>query len=511
MPAQQADSKTTWFLADLSEATSSNGLPVEVPFLIGRREGSDMSLSCISVSGKHAELDLKDDKLWINDLKSTNGTFVNGTRISNATELKADDIVQFGSMVFRVYRQGATSASKRSEMQTLESDIPESAQGRFARLLRVGVVPFFQPVFDLTADEPQLRGYEVLGRGRLPGLCTPDEMFTAAKEMEKTAELSESLRKRGIEVADVNFSSRKMIFVNTHPSEISSDRLGESLAKIRAIHSDRNFTIELPAAILEMRESMSVIQAATEGMNIDLSIYGFDAKSIRLDDLQRLAPKVVKFSNRLIRDISNADSTKQKLVASMVKMLIELDIQPMAERVETVAEHVALKRLGFQLAQGFYYGRPSSVDDCLEYQGAARQVSNSEAVEYGDQGSEGFSEVQADEIAVETAETFGKQISGADASVQWLLRQPSDNYTIQIMVTKSKSIAVEYVGGQSEPDAFKVVSGMGTRCHLFSVLHGSFSERTEAKAVAEMYSNSTCCPLVRKFASVQAEAKKRLR
>ena len=510
MPAQLANSKTTWFLADLSEDTSSNGVPVEVPFLIGRRDGANMSLNCISVSGKHAELDLKDDKLWINDLRSTNGTFVNGTRISDATELKADDIVQFGSMVFRVDRKGAKSAGKRSEIQTLESDIPESAQGRFARLLRVGVVPFFQPVFDLTADEPRLRGYEVLGRGRLPGLCTPDEMFTAAKEMEKTAELSESLRKRGIEIADVNFSSGKMIFVNTHPSEISSDRLGESLARIRAIHPDRNFTIELPAAILEMPESMSVIQAATEGMNIDLSIYGFHAKSIRLDDLQRLAPKVVKLSSSLIRDISNADSAKQKLVASIVKMLIELDIQPMAEMVETAAEHEALKRLGFQLAQGFYYGRPTSVDDCLEHQGAGRPVSNSEVVESGRQDSKSCSEAQTDEAAVETAETFRKQNSGVDASVEWLLRQPSDNYTIQIMVTSSKSIAVEYVGGQSEPGAFKIVPGMGARCHLFSVFHGSFSSRTEAKEAAGKYSDSTCCPLVRRFTSVQTEAKKRL-
>ena len=510
MPVQTANSTTSWFLADLSDDAISNGVQIEVPFLIGRRDIADLSLNCISVSGKHAEFDLKDNKLWINDLKSTNGTFVNGTRIFNATKLKADDIVQFGSMVFRVYREGAESASKRSEIQTLESDIPESIQGRFARLLRVGVVPFFQPVFDLTADEPQLRGYEVLGRGRLPGLCTPDEMFTAAKEMEKTAELSESLRKRGVEVADINFSPQKMIFVNTHPSEISSERLGESLARIRSIHPDRNFTIELPAAILEMPESMSVIEAATEGMNIDLSIYGFQAKSIRLGDLQRLAPKVVKFANSLIRDISNADSAKQKLVASMVKMLIELDIQPMAEMVETAGEHEALKRLGFQLAQGFYYGRPSSVEDCLEHQGAGRQVVNSEAVESGAQDSDGFSEAQTDEVAVETAETFRKQNSGADSSVQWLLSQPSDNYTIQILVTTSKSIAVEYVGGQSEPDAFKIVSKMGTRCHLFSVFHGSFSSRTEAKEVADNFSGSTYCPLVRKFTSIQKEAKKQL-
>ena len=162
-----------------------------------------------------------------------------------------------------------------------------------------------------------------------------------------------------------------------------------------------------------------------------------------------------------------------------------------------------------RLAQGFYYGRPSSVDDCLEHQGAGRPVSNSEPVESGDQDL-GSCEAQTDEVAVEPAENFRKQNSGVDASVKWLLRQPSDNYTIQIMVTSSKSIAVEYVGGQSEPGAFKIVPGMGARCHLFSVFHGNFSDRATAKEEAEKYKSSTCCPLVRKFTSVQTEAKKRL-
>lgn len=518
MPALSTSSKISWSLVDLSEDTSIDDIPVQVPFMIGRRQSADLPLGCISVSGKHAELFLKGSDLWINDLQSTNGTFVNGTRISESTQLNVEDIVQFGSIVFKVGRQVEEPVGNRSEMQTVESDIPESAQGRFARLLRVGVVPFFQPVFDLTADEPQLTGYEVLGRGRLPGLCTPDEMFAAAKEMEKTAELSESLRKRGIEVADANFSSGKMIFVNTHPSEISSDRLGESLARIRSIHPDRKFTIELPAAILQVPESMSVIEAATQGMNIDLSIYGFQADSIRLADLHRLAPKVVKFSNSLIRDIQNADSAKQKLIASMVKMLAELDIQPMAELVETAEEHETLKRLGVQLAQGFYYGRPSSIDDCKEVQNSERQESKSEPVSCDHEDADSAvcgSEVDSSDANVcfseaDTTETSRSPKSEKESDSQWVLSQPADNYTLQIMATTSKTISSDYINQQDEPNTFLVVPGMGTRRHLFSVFHGSFNDRDAAKAVAKQLKDSNCCPLVRRFKSVQAEVKKAL-
>ncbi len=522
MAALSTSSKTSWSLVNLSEDANLEEFPVVVPFMLGRRESADLTLDCISASGKHAELVVKHDQLWINDLGSTNGSFVNGVRILESTELKEDDIVQFGSLVFKVDCKCDRSAGTRLAMQTIESDVLELAQGRFARLLRVGVVPFFQPVFDLTGDVPRLVGYEVLGRGRLPGLCTPSEMFAAAKEMEKTAELSESLRKHGIEVADVNFSSGKMIFVNTHPAEISSDRLGDSLAKIRAIHPDRNFTIELPAAVLEMPDSLSVVEAATKDMNVDISIYGLRAESIRLADLQRLAPRVVKLSECLVRNIQDADQAKQKLVASIVKMLVELDVQPMAELVETVEEHKALKRLGVQLAQGFYYGQPSSIDDCLEHKNGKGKTSKGEvvksvavkskAVKSVDKDSAGTDaadcSAKADSMEDDTTETFRKLKNEKEDDAQWLLSQPADNYVLQIMVTSSKTVATEYVENQDQPGPFSIVPNMGNRRHLLSVFYGSFDDRETAKAVAKKLKNPNCCPLVRKFASVQAEIKK---
>ena len=189
----------------------------------------------------------------------------------------------------------------------------------------------------------------------------------------------------------------------------------------------------------------------------------------------------------------------------MVKMLLELDIQPMAEMVETADEHEALKRLGFLLAQGFYYGRPSSVEDCLEHRGSSRQVSRSQSVECAEACGE---QDAACSDEVDTAQDYGQQKSEIDADARWLLSQPSDNYTLQIMVSTSKRVAMAYVDGQDESESFKIVDGMGTRRHLFSVFHGSFGDRAVAKEVAKVFKDSTCCPLVRKFSSVQAEVKR---
>ncbi len=49
------------------------------------------------VSSKHAELHIADDSATIRDLNSTNGTFVNGQRISGERSLKPGDLIAFGS------------------------------------------------------------------------------------------------------------------------------------------------------------------------------------------------------------------------------------------------------------------------------------------------------------------------------------------------------------------------------------------------------------------------------
>ena len=52
------------------------------PFIIGRKEGSSLLLATDEVSRKHAEILEAVDGWRINDCGSTNGTFVNGRRLT---------------------------------------------------------------------------------------------------------------------------------------------------------------------------------------------------------------------------------------------------------------------------------------------------------------------------------------------------------------------------------------------------------------------------------------------
>ncbi len=68
---------------------------------IGRTEGSIILASDAQVSRRHAVITLKEGKLYIRDLGSTNGTWVGSERISEA-ELKRGDIIMLGQCKFKI-------------------------------------------------------------------------------------------------------------------------------------------------------------------------------------------------------------------------------------------------------------------------------------------------------------------------------------------------------------------------------------------------------------------------
>jgi len=72
---------------------------------IGRSPGCGVAMpEDIYTSTLHARLFRRNDQLWVEDLGSTNGTFVNREQISTALRLGKGDLLQIGSTVFEVSR-----------------------------------------------------------------------------------------------------------------------------------------------------------------------------------------------------------------------------------------------------------------------------------------------------------------------------------------------------------------------------------------------------------------------
>lgn len=69
---------------------------------IGRLQTNRIPLSKPNVSKRHAVLSVRDNRIFVEDLGSTNGTYVNGRRITGAREIRSDDRIYIGDFTIRV-------------------------------------------------------------------------------------------------------------------------------------------------------------------------------------------------------------------------------------------------------------------------------------------------------------------------------------------------------------------------------------------------------------------------
>ena len=77
---------------------------------IGRVQGNDIILPKGNVSKRHSRIVLKDGKFIIVDLKSTNGTYVNGRKITSPLVIKDTDKIYIGDFIITVEEPNGAGA-----------------------------------------------------------------------------------------------------------------------------------------------------------------------------------------------------------------------------------------------------------------------------------------------------------------------------------------------------------------------------------------------------------------
>src|SRR5260221_11102581 len=85
---------------------------------IGRVQGNDIVLPKGNVSKRHARIVLKDGKFIIVDLKSTNGTYVNGRKITSPLVVKDSDKIYIGDFIVGVDEAANAEGDGPSETTT---------------------------------------------------------------------------------------------------------------------------------------------------------------------------------------------------------------------------------------------------------------------------------------------------------------------------------------------------------------------------------------------------------
>lgn len=77
-------------------------IPIRSDLSIGRKEGNSIVMADQHVSGNHAQILVRNNGLFLEDLNSTNGTYLNGNKLRGRAKLSNRDEVRIGSGVFKI-------------------------------------------------------------------------------------------------------------------------------------------------------------------------------------------------------------------------------------------------------------------------------------------------------------------------------------------------------------------------------------------------------------------------
>ena len=112
---------TSWQLIGLSPALADLTIDIDKSLSIGRSDSNDLVLATSQISRQHAKINRIGGQLYVQDLGSSNGTFINGERIAtDAHALQATDELAFADLVFLVVNAPVDALDGDSFLDSLQ-------------------------------------------------------------------------------------------------------------------------------------------------------------------------------------------------------------------------------------------------------------------------------------------------------------------------------------------------------------------------------------------------------
>lgn len=340
----------------------------DFPVTIGRHPDCTMSLNIDRISRLHARFEQRDGEIWLEDLGSTNGTFINHHLINESTRLAVGDVIHLADHEFRLMREAGSVREASRPVASDETVIGMSALPRnfplqmaaFYQLLEQGQVAAFHQ--GIHRADGSLHGWELLGRSTHPELSEgPGQLFGLAAALNAEVRLSQLLRRVSFE-ASARAGLKRPLFFNNHPSECRAfDDLLSELAELRALYPDLNLVFEVHEAAVTDLDVMAEVRRELRSLDIALAYDDFGAGQARLLELVEVPPDYLKFDISLVRGLGAPDTPKYRLLSALNGAISEMGIRTLAEGVETGQEAACCREIGIDLIQGFHYSRPSPV------------------------------------------------------------------------------------------------------------------------------------------------------
>jgi EAL domain-containing protein (putative c-di-GMP-specific phosphodiesterase class I) len=151
--------------------------------------------------------------------------------------------------------------------------------------------------------------------------------------------------------------------VNLSPRQLGSPRLPERIARIAANRQvpPTSIGFEVTESLLiEHYDYAAEVMCRIRQLGCPVGLDDFGTGYSSLSYIRRLPLDFIKIDRSLIVDI-DTDSEARAIVGAIIDMADALDLDVIAEGVESVEEANTLAQLGCTQAQGYLFGAPSIV------------------------------------------------------------------------------------------------------------------------------------------------------
>ncbi len=255
---------------------------------------------------------------------------------------------------------------KAMKLYKLEFDIRKAIQAQ-------EFVLFYQPIIDISKGN-RVVALEALVRWNQSenGFISPAEFIPIAEETGLIIPMGAQILKMACLQAkkwvDQGFSDLQ-VAVNFSAKQFALDNMVDDLKQVllETRLNPKNLKLEITeyTAVCEADKTIAVMRALS-GMGIQISIDDFGTGYSSLSHLKLFPIHTLKMDKSFVDHVvdDEEDASFARMVIGLAKSL-NLDL--IAEGVETEAQLEFLRSEGCRLIQGFYFSRPLSVDDTHKY------------------------------------------------------------------------------------------------------------------------------------------------
>ncbi len=215
----------------------------------------------------------------------------------------------------------------------------------------------YQPIVDLKTLK--IVGYEALTRG-VPDspFQDPALMFHMARESGMVRQLDRLCLDMALKNGQALPPERKLNLNLNHETLIDQKSIKYLFAEKGAI-GFKSIVIEITEeSILGSFQKMSETLAELKEYGASVAIDDIGGGAVSLRDVAILKPDYIKFDRSLIRQIDK-NTTKQRIVLSMLLFANGIGATTTAEGIETKEEYDTALSCGVHLGQGYYFARPT--------------------------------------------------------------------------------------------------------------------------------------------------------